>query len=182
MFRPSLIAALSLFTLATLPLAAEQQAGSAATTARRTVSKTTVAKAKEQALTTIQGNALNSTNGQHERRGRPAARCAVRPDRRYPAHRQVGDVHVQGRSIRAPTSSRCMAQRRVDRGGEPDAQRQRRRGRFGGRQAAVSDSVPSARICRSRNQHARRRLLLATRRRRAASRRSCRRRPSARIE
>ena len=63
MFRPSLIAALSLFTLATLPLAAEQQAGSAATTARRTVSKTTVAKAKEQALTTIQGNALTSTSG-----------------------------------------------------------------------------------------------------------------------
>src|SRR6476660_2836181 len=63
MFRPSLVAALSLFTLATLPLAAEQQAGSAATTARRTVSKTTVAKAKEQALTTSQGNALTSTSG-----------------------------------------------------------------------------------------------------------------------
>jgi hypothetical protein len=65
MFRPPLVASLCLFTLATLPVAstAQPQAATVPTTARRTVSKTTVAKGKEQALATIQGNALTSTSG-----------------------------------------------------------------------------------------------------------------------
>ena len=58
------IATVSLMAFSALPLAAQQQAATAVRTARNTVSKAALAKAKENGLTTIQGNALNSTNGQ----------------------------------------------------------------------------------------------------------------------
>ena len=57
------IATVSLIAASTLSLAAQQQAASAVAPVRSTVSKAALAKAKEHALTTIQGNALNSTNG-----------------------------------------------------------------------------------------------------------------------
>ena len=47
-----------------LPLAAQQQTATTVGTVRSTVSRATLIKAREHALTTIQGNALNSTNGQ----------------------------------------------------------------------------------------------------------------------
>jgi hypothetical protein len=47
-----------------LPLVAQQQTASTVSTVRSTVSRATLLKAREHALTTIQGNALNSTNGQ----------------------------------------------------------------------------------------------------------------------
>ena len=46
------------------PLEAQQQAATAVNTVRSTVSKAALARAKEHALTTIQGNALNASNGQ----------------------------------------------------------------------------------------------------------------------
>jgi hypothetical protein len=54
-----------LLTLAaSLPLAAQQQTATAVTTVRSNVSRATLLKAREHALTMIQGNALNATNGQ----------------------------------------------------------------------------------------------------------------------
>lgn len=53
-----------LIAVSALPLAAQQQTATVASPVRSTVSKAALAKAKERALTTIQGNALNSTNGQ----------------------------------------------------------------------------------------------------------------------
>ena len=58
------ITTVSLIAAASLTLAAQQQAASAVSTVRSTVSKAALAKAKENALTTIQGNALTSSNGQ----------------------------------------------------------------------------------------------------------------------
>ena len=58
------IATLSLVAASLLPLTAQQQAASAENTARSTVSQAALARAKERALTSIQGNALSSTNGQ----------------------------------------------------------------------------------------------------------------------
>ena len=58
------IATVSLIAAASLPLAAQQQAASAISTVRSTVSRAALAKAKENALTMIQGNALTSSNGQ----------------------------------------------------------------------------------------------------------------------
>ena len=63
MSRLLAIAAMSLIAVRALPLAAQQQAV-ALPLARSTVSKAALAKAKERALTSIQGNALNSSNGQ----------------------------------------------------------------------------------------------------------------------
>ena len=57
------IATVSMIAAATLPLAAQQQAASAISTVRSTVSRAVLAKARENALTMIQGNALTSTNG-----------------------------------------------------------------------------------------------------------------------
>ena len=57
------IAAVSLIAVAALPVSAQQQAASAVNTVRSTVSKAALAKAKEGALTMIQGNALSSSNG-----------------------------------------------------------------------------------------------------------------------
>jgi len=54
----------SLIVVTALPLAAEAQTTSAANGVRSTVSKATLTKGREHALTTIQGNALSSTNGQ----------------------------------------------------------------------------------------------------------------------
>jgi uncharacterized protein (DUF2141 family) len=51
-----------LMLAASLPLGAQQQTATAVPTV--TVSRATLLKAREHALTTIQGNALNSTNGQ----------------------------------------------------------------------------------------------------------------------
>jgi uncharacterized protein (DUF2141 family) len=62
MSRLFCIAAVSVIALAPSPVAAQQ--ASAVTTVRSTVSKAALAKAKQQALTTIQGNALTSSNGQ----------------------------------------------------------------------------------------------------------------------
>jgi PDZ domain-containing secreted protein len=56
------IATLSLIAAA-LPLAAQQQGSTAVNTVRSTVSRASLSKAKEHALTTIQGNALDSANG-----------------------------------------------------------------------------------------------------------------------
>ena len=56
------IATVSLIALGPLPLAAQQQAVVAP--ARAAMTKAALAKAKERALTTIQGNALSSSNGQ----------------------------------------------------------------------------------------------------------------------
>ena len=57
--------AIALLTLtASLPLGAQQQTATALTTERNTVSRATLLKAREHALTTIQGNALDATNGQ----------------------------------------------------------------------------------------------------------------------
>jgi hypothetical protein len=59
-----LVRAAALLTLsASIPLAAQQQTASAVSTVRSTVSRAMLLKAREHALTTIQGNALNATNG-----------------------------------------------------------------------------------------------------------------------
>jgi hypothetical protein len=58
------IATASLMVVSLLPLAAQQPATTVFTTARNSVTNTAIIRAKEKALTTIQGNALNSTNGQ----------------------------------------------------------------------------------------------------------------------
>jgi hypothetical protein len=64
MSRLLALATVSMIVIGSLPLAAQQQSASAVTPVRSTVSKAVLAKAKERALTTIQGNALSSTNGQ----------------------------------------------------------------------------------------------------------------------
>jgi hypothetical protein len=64
MSRLHSIATVSLIALGALPLAAQQQTATVVNTVRSTVSKAALARAKDNALTTIQGNALNSTNGQ----------------------------------------------------------------------------------------------------------------------
>jgi hypothetical protein len=56
------IAMVSLIALSAWPLAAQQ--ASTVQTARSAVSRAALAKAKQNALTQIQGNALNSSNGQ----------------------------------------------------------------------------------------------------------------------
>ena len=58
------IAAVSVVAFSTLPLGAQQQTSTAVNTVRSTVTKAALVRAKERALTTIQGNALTSTNGQ----------------------------------------------------------------------------------------------------------------------
>ena len=60
------IVTVSLVAAGTLSLAAQQQAASATTTrvVKSAVTKAALAKAKENALTIIQGNAISSTNGQ----------------------------------------------------------------------------------------------------------------------
>jgi hypothetical protein len=58
------IATVSVIAFAAWPLAAQQQTATAVNTVRSTVSKAALARAKEHAFTTIQGNALNSANGQ----------------------------------------------------------------------------------------------------------------------
>ncbi|MCU1383878.1 MAG: hypothetical protein JWL71_2575 [Acidobacteria bacterium] len=58
------IATALLLLVSSLPLAAQRQAPGAVNTVRSPLSKAALLKAKEHALTTIQGNALNSTNGQ----------------------------------------------------------------------------------------------------------------------
>ena len=55
------IIAVTFFALSSLPLAAQQ---TAVNTVRSTVSRAALTRAREKALTTIQGNALTSTNGQ----------------------------------------------------------------------------------------------------------------------
>jgi membrane-associated protease RseP (regulator of RpoE activity) len=57
------IATASLIAVAALPLSAQQQA-TVVPAARSAMTKAALAKAKERALTTIQGNALTSSNGQ----------------------------------------------------------------------------------------------------------------------
>ena len=60
------LAAVSLIAAGTLSLAAQQQAAmgtSALAAASATVTRATVSKVRTTALTSIQGNALNSTNG-----------------------------------------------------------------------------------------------------------------------
>lgn len=64
MTRRFSLAMMSLIAASALPLAAQTQLASAGNTVRNTVSKMALARAKEHALTTIQGTALNSTNGQ----------------------------------------------------------------------------------------------------------------------
>src|SRR4051794_10467447 len=60
-----LLRATVLLTLAaSLPLGAQQQTATVVPAVRSTVSKAALLKAHEHALTTIQGNALNSTNGE----------------------------------------------------------------------------------------------------------------------
>jgi hypothetical protein len=63
MSRLLFTATVSLIAVSALPLAG-QQAASAVSTVRSTVSKAALARARERALTTIQGNALSSSNGQ----------------------------------------------------------------------------------------------------------------------
>jgi hypothetical protein len=58
------IATVSVIAFTALPLAAQQQTATAVNTVKSTVSRAALARAKEHALTTIQGNALTSTNGQ----------------------------------------------------------------------------------------------------------------------
>ncbi len=57
------IATVSVISITALPVAAQKQGPASVNTATSTVSKAALARAKERALTTIQGNALNSTNG-----------------------------------------------------------------------------------------------------------------------
>jgi hypothetical protein len=64
MSRLPAIATLVLIGISSLPVSAQQQSATVVNTVRSTVSKAALAKAKENALTTIQGNALSSTNGQ----------------------------------------------------------------------------------------------------------------------
>lgn len=64
MSRLFTIAAVSVIALASLPLAAQQQPAAAVNTVRGTVSRAALARAKAQALATIQGNALTATNAQ----------------------------------------------------------------------------------------------------------------------
>jgi hypothetical protein len=60
-----LFCATALLTLtASLPLAAQQRTATVVSPVRSTVSRAMLLKARERALTTIQGNALNATNGQ----------------------------------------------------------------------------------------------------------------------
>lgn len=54
----------ALIAAGTLPLAAQPQTATTVNTVRSAASKAALARAKEHALTTIQGNALNSSNGQ----------------------------------------------------------------------------------------------------------------------
>ena len=62
MFRLLSIATVSLIAAASLPLAAQLQAASAISTVRSTVLRAALAKAKENGLTMLQGNALTSNN------------------------------------------------------------------------------------------------------------------------
>jgi hypothetical protein len=55
---------LTLIAAGALPVAAQQQTANVLNPVRSTISKAALSKAKENALTTIQGNALTSTNGQ----------------------------------------------------------------------------------------------------------------------
>lgn len=63
MSRLLTIAAVSILAVSPLSLAAQQQTASAVNTVRGTMTKA-LARAKANSLTTIQGNALSSTNGQ----------------------------------------------------------------------------------------------------------------------
>ena len=58
------IATVSLIVAGTLSLAAQQPAATATNTVRSAITRAAVMRAKDNALATIQGNALNSTNGQ----------------------------------------------------------------------------------------------------------------------
>jgi hypothetical protein len=57
-------ATVSIVAMTALPLAAQQQSASVVTPVRSTVSRAVLTQAKDHLLTTIQGNALSSTNGQ----------------------------------------------------------------------------------------------------------------------
>ena len=57
------IATVSVISITALPVAAQKQGPTSVTPATSTVSKAALARAKERSLTTIQGNALSSTNG-----------------------------------------------------------------------------------------------------------------------
>ena len=63
MFRLFSVITASIIVFAALPLAAQQQTASAVNPVRSTVSRAMLAKVRENSLTTIQGNALNSANG-----------------------------------------------------------------------------------------------------------------------
>jgi hypothetical protein len=64
MSRVLTITSAALMASSALPLAAQQQTATVVKNARSILTKAAVARAKERALTTIQGNALDSTNGQ----------------------------------------------------------------------------------------------------------------------
>jgi hypothetical protein len=64
MSRLLAIAIGSLIAVGSASLAAQQSVATAVNTPRNTVTRAALARAKEKALTTIQGNALSSTNGQ----------------------------------------------------------------------------------------------------------------------
>src|SRR5665647_3414983 len=64
MSRLAAIATVMLICASALPVCAQQQSTTVVNMARSTVSRAALAKAKDNALTTIQGNALNATNGQ----------------------------------------------------------------------------------------------------------------------
>jgi hypothetical protein len=64
MVRFRALATLSFVAFATLLIGAQQQTATLVNTARGAATKAALAKAKEKALTTIQGNALSSSNGQ----------------------------------------------------------------------------------------------------------------------
>ena len=132
----------SLIAVSALPLAAQQQAASrGARGPQRDLEGRAGNKAKTDALTTIQGNALELDQ-------RPADQHAsVRlRDARFG---RIVDTQVTDKSglfaFRAidPGSYivEIVGQRSVDSGGEPAAQRERRRSGVGGRQAAVPDSA-----------------------------------------
>ena len=141
MSRPLSTVAALLIVAATSHVVAQQQGTTASTvTAPPGDGEASARRQSVGALTTIQGNALDSTNGSLAERHRAPARRAVRTDRRHAEHRQVRPVRVQALD---PGSYivEIVANDQTGAGREPAAQRRRRRGDLGGRQAAVPDSA-----------------------------------------
>jgi len=64
MSRLLTIVTVTLVAAGSLPLAAQQQTATIANPTQSSVTRAALARAKEKSLTTIQGNALSSTNGQ----------------------------------------------------------------------------------------------------------------------